>query len=130
MAFRQAEPPQSALVLQSGMWVQLQRQKPWKTVVDCMNSGCTGAVAAGALQTACVAGARRSRLGAQPACGAAGAGAAKAAAVMRTRAANVKRIVLHISIFLSSGRGLSASSYNQGCPAPDGPGRPVYNPLP
>ncbi|PYQ64806.1 MAG: hypothetical protein DMF53_06675 [Acidobacteria bacterium] len=40
MAFRQAEPPQSALVLQSGMWVQPQRQKPWNTVVDAMNSGC------------------------------------------------------------------------------------------
>jgi hypothetical protein len=69
MAFRQAEPPQSALVLQSGMWVQLQRQKPWNAVVDAMNSGCAGAVeGAAGLQVAAVAGARKSRLGGQAPC--------------------------------------------------------------
>ena len=52
MAFRQAEPPQSALVLQSGIRVQLQWQKPWNTVDDVMNSGCGAVDGAAGLQTA------------------------------------------------------------------------------
>ena len=41
---RQAEPPQSALVLQSGVKLQLHRQWPRNGLTVDMNSGCAGAV--------------------------------------------------------------------------------------
>src|SRR5436305_15067021 len=93
-----------------------------------MNSGGAGAVdGAAGLQTAWVPGVRISRLGAQAPCGAAGAGAAKAAAVARTRSARVKRIVLHISISFPARGPCGEPSYKQECPRPDGPGRPAVS---
>jgi hypothetical protein len=92
MLFRHAAPPQSALVLQFGIQVQLHRHIPRKVVA--MKSGSAGAVTwlAGVTWGAAVTGAKRSSAGApQPP---AGAGSAKAGATAsKARAKKVKRIV-------------------------------------
>jgi hypothetical protein len=90
MLFRHAAPPQSALVLQFGVQVQLHRHIPRKVVA--MKSGSAGAVTwlAGVTWGAAVPGANRSRLGAPQS----GAGSAKTGATaIKARAKRVKRIV-------------------------------------